>query len=142
MKGLKFFVDTNIFLRALIKDHPKQAKESLAFLNKVKSGKYDVHTSSLVLSELVWTCQRYYHLDKKTIIDLSQALLGIPHLKIIDTQNVSLGIELFEKYPVKFIDALIASSPEVQEGEGVIVSYDKDFDRLGVKRVTPDYFLN
>ena len=38
---------------------------------------------------------------------------------------------------MKFIDALIASHKSIQEEAAVIVSYDKDFDKLGILRKEP-----
>ena len=53
-----------------------------------------------------------------------------------------MAIELFEMYSVKFIDCLLASSKLVQKGDAVILSYDRDFDKLGVRRVEPKDILS
>jgi len=49
----------------------------------------------------------------------------------------NLAIEIYEKFPVKFIDALIVSNPKIFKKEITIISYDKDFDKLNVKRKEP-----
>ncbi|MFA4814858.1 MAG: PIN domain-containing protein [Candidatus Gracilibacteria bacterium] len=140
MKESKFFIDTNIFLRAFIHDLPKQAVESLKFLDKVSSGKYEAFTSTLVLSEFAWTLRSYYHLSKEEVVTALQALQGVHNLKVLDHQNMGLGIDLYANHSVKYTDALIASAPEIQNGEWSIVSYDKDFDSLGCKRFEPSEF--
>lgn len=44
---------------------------------------------------------------------------------------------MFEQKPVKFIDALLASIKEIKEKKWKVVSYDRDFDKLGVVRIEP-----
>lgn len=137
MKGSKFFIDTNIFLRAFVHDLPKQSKECLKFLDKVSSGKYEAITSTLVLSEFAWTLRSYYHIEKEKVVLALQSLQGLHNLKMVDHQDMELGIELYASHSVKYIDALLASAPEIQNGEWIIVSYDKDFDRLHCGRLEP-----
>lgn len=140
MKESKFFIDTNIFLRAFVHDIPKQAIESLKFLDKVSSGKYEAFTSTLVLSEFAWILRSYYHLNKEKVVIALQSLQGVHNLKVVDHQNMELGVDLYANHSVKYTDALIASAPEIQSGEWAVVSYDKDFDRLGCKRYEPSAF--
>ncbi len=49
-----------------------------------------------------------------------------------------VALEYFEAHNVKFIDALIASGPSFVKGEFILVSYDHDFDKLGIQRIEPD----
>jgi predicted nucleic-acid-binding protein len=98
-------------------------------------------SSSLVLAEFAWTLKSYYQLNKEEIVEALQAVQGIRNLKFIDHQNVLLGNELYSMHPVKYIDALIASVPTLQDGSMAIISYDKDFDRLRVKRLEPSALL-
>jgi len=44
---------------------------------------------------------------------------------------------MYSSKNVKFIDAMIASVDQIVSGSWVVVSYDKDFDKLGVKRAEP-----
>lgn len=141
MKESSYFIDTNIFLRALVHDLPKQSIECVKLLSKMSSGNFRLVTSSLVMAEFAWTLKSYYRLDKEQIIEALQALRGIRNLKVHDQQNVGLGNELYATHPVKYIDALIASTPALQSGDMRIISYDKDFDRLRVKRVEPSALL-
>lgn len=137
MKDSKFFIDTNIFLRAFVHDLKKQSQECLSFLSKISSEESEAYTSSLVLSEFAWTFKSYYRIDKEKTVLALQAILGLNNLRIVDHQEMEMGIDLYANHPVKYIDALIASTPEIQTGEWTIVSYDKDFDRLKCKRVEP-----
>ena len=52
--------------------------------------------------------------------------------------DISVAISLYAAQSVKFADALIASHPLLRQGKLIVVSYDADFDKLGVKRVEPE----
>jgi predicted nucleic acid-binding protein len=55
--------------------------------------------------------------------------------------DVSLAIEFYKNYNIKFIDALIASNPKIFKKEITIISYDKDFDKINVLRKEPKEIL-
>ena len=61
----------------------------------------------------------------------------------ITLEDVSLpvAVDYFERYQIKFIDCLLASSRRIQEERAAIVSYNRDFDKPGVRRVEPRYLL-
>ena len=64
-------------------------------------------------------------------------VLGLKNLKIIDDVDPVFALKMFQDHSVKFIDAMIASNSLVSKGEMIIVSYDRDFDKMGVKRIEP-----
>jgi predicted nucleic acid-binding protein len=140
MNKSEVFIDTNIFLRALVGDQVKQAKECVEFLQKVADGKVQAVTSSLVLAEVAWTLKSYYRLEKIQIVPALEAIQSLASLKIVDEHRPTRGTDLYANHSVKFIDALIASNPRIESGKMAIVSYDKDFDRLGCKRIEPSEF--
>ena len=134
---MRFFVDTNIFLRTLIKEDEETHKDCYKFFEAVRLNKIKAVTSHLVLAEIAWTLSSYYGFSKKKV---SQALKGIINLRGLafsDSYQAITALAMFERKPVKFIDALLASIEEISEKKWKIVSYDKDFDRLGVARAEP-----
>lgn len=67
-----------------------------------------------------------------------KSIINLRGLEICDQYDyLKEAVELWEKYSVKFIDALIASNKEILEKKIIIVSYDKDFDKLTVIRQEP-----
>ncbi|MDI6602933.1 MAG: PIN domain-containing protein [Patescibacteria group bacterium] len=80
-------------------------------------------------------------LKKRDLIEAIGGILDFKNLKIIDDFDFRKAIEIYEKYPVKFIDALIASNSKIFKKELTIVSYDKDFDKLDVRRKEPKKVL-
>lgn len=136
-----FFLDANIFLRVLTGDDKKQFDECLKLLGLLKRNKIEAYTNTVVLAEIAWTLTSFYGITRKKVIDGIKSIINIRGLKIIDAYNHLKALDLYEKYSVKFIDALIASGNDVINRKNVIVSYDRDFDKLPVIRQEPKAIL-
>jgi uncharacterized protein len=141
MKGFRYFVDTNIFLRFFVRDVPTQADECEKFFKWLITSDLDIYTSSLVVGEIVWTLSSYYSRKKSEVIEVVEAVTDILGGRIEDDHRIEVASEIYKEYSVKFIDALIASSPSILSGETIVVSYDKDFDKIGIKRLEPSDFI-
>lgn len=137
MSDFNYFVDSNIFLRPIVKDDLEKVKECERFFEEIKEGKIKVFTSNLVLAEIVWVGSSLYKIKKDEIIKALKGILDFRNLKIVNNFDSRLGVEIYEKFPVKFIDALIASNPLIFQKKVIVVSYDKDFDKIGIKRKEP-----
>jgi len=136
---MSYFIDTNIFLRILVKEDKKTFKECYHFLKSVDAKKIKAITSSLVLAEIDWVLESFYKFKKAEVIKCLKSILKLKGLKMIDNIDISSAVEFYRKYNVKFIDALIASNPEIYRGNIILISYDKDFDKIeGLVRKTPE----
>lgn len=134
---MTYCIDANIFLRVLVKDEPKQFQDCVRLLEKIKKGSMIAFTPSVVIAEVGWTLRSVYKSTKSEIVMAIRSILSLQHLKIKGEPNVSLAIDLYKQYNVKLIDAFIASIKIVYTREAKIISYDQDFDRLGVVRIEP-----
>ncbi len=139
---MKYFVDSNIFLRFLIQENPKVFNDCSNFLKMIKMGKINAVTSDLVVSEIVWVMDSFYNKSKLEIVKGVGGIVKINNLKLVEDYNTNLALEIFSTKNVKFIDALIASNSKIQMKKITVVSYDKDFDKLGVKRLEPSDIIN
>jgi len=137
MKEFKYFLDSNIFLRPIIRDDLKKVKECEELFGRIKRDKIQAFTSNLILAEIIWTGLKFYRIKKDELIEVLKGILDFKNLKIVDNFDSRLAIEIYEKFPIKFIDALIASNSKVFKKEMTIISYDKDFDKLNIKRKEP-----
>lgn len=134
---MEYFVDTNIFLRLFVKEDEKSFKECYQFFKLMEGRKIRAFTSPLVLVEIDWVLESFYKFQKDKAIEALESISKLRGLQLIDKINFPLAIELYKNQKVKFLDALIASNPKVIRREIAIVSYDKDFDKLGVIRKEP-----
>ncbi len=142
MKEPSFFVDTNIFLRVCVRDNQVQAKHCQSVIRAIQRGDITAVTSETIMAEFVWTALSCYKLSKSVITPMVKALLALPNLHIQGTPNLLVALELYENHSIKFIDAVIASYELVQLGQLPILSYDKDFDKIGIQRYEPVDIIN
>jgi len=133
----KYFIDTNIFLRVLIKEDKKTFRSCYQLLQAVKTNKIKASTASIVIAEIAWTLRSYYKFPKTKVAQAIKGILNLRGLRIVDSYDSLWAIEKFSRYNVKYIDTLIASILEKQKSEWIVVSYDKDFDKLGIERKEP-----
>ena len=138
---MKYFIDTNIFLRLLIKEDEKTYSQCYKLLSAIKTNQIKAVTSSITLAEIVWTLLSYYKFPKRKVVQAVKSILNLKELKIIDAYNPLVSLELFDKYTVKYIDTLIASVKEIADKKWIVVSYDRDFDKLAIERKEPHEIL-
>lgn len=133
----KVFIDTNIFLRTLIEEDKESFKDCFQLLQNIKINKLQGVTSSVVLSEIAWTLLSYYKFSKPEVVKALRGIINLRGLSIVDKFQHEVALSLYEKKGIKFIDALIASNPDILNKKWVIISYDHDFDKIDVKRIEP-----
>lgn len=134
---MQYFIDTNIFIRALHKENERLFLECITLIKSIKENQIEAVTGTVVLTEIVWTLSSFYKINKAKIIEGLQGIMNISGLKIVDDYNQNLALDLFEKHPIKYIDALIASSENIYSKKVTIISYDRDFDKLEILRKEP-----
>lgn len=132
-----YFLDTNIFLRVLAQDDERSFQECTSVLDKVKKGGIQGVTANLVLVEIVWTLESYYEWEKERVLRSFRSVVHLGGLKIVDGYRPGEALDLYEAHNVKFVDAMIASIEPIARKQWIVVSYDADFDKLGVIRKEP-----
>jgi len=132
-----YFVDTNVFLDLIVREGGVRFKESKLFLDKVKRGEIKAMTSNLVLAEVVWVLSSFYKMERGEISRAVTTIIGISSLKYIEKVDWNSALRLFGDSCAKFVDCMVASVKQVKNRKWVVISYDRDFDKLGVKRMEP-----
>lgn len=134
---MKYFIDTNVFLRVLIKENEDTFASCVNLLVKVKGGQIEALTSSLVLAEVGWTLGSYYKFSRKSIVAAIRSIVSLHCLKIEDEPDWLFALESYSKKNVKLIDCVIASKKEIREKKWTVVTFDEDFRKLGVLTAKP-----
>lgn len=133
----RYFIDTNIFIDILMRRDEKRFIQCSRFFKQVKSNKIKAVTGNVVLAELIWTLKSFYGIGKEEIVRRIKSIIKLRGIKLIDGYESMKAINLYLLRPIKYIDALIASIKPIQEKKWTVVSFDKDFDRIGVNRKEP-----
>lgn len=144
---MTYLLDSNIFLRTLVKEDEKDFQECIGLLEKVKRAEIKAVTAGVILAEVGWVLKSYYMLDRKDAAKKLAGIFKLSGLKIVDEYDWIEAIEMYEKFNVKFLDAVLATMPKSADKKWTIVSYDEDFKKLPVKWLTPplvikEEFLN
>ncbi len=133
----KKFVDTNIFLRYLIKDDPSKYDRCREIFKKAVEGKVALATSSIVIAELIWTLSSYYKVTKADVIEKISIIVGTENLYIHEKDTIVDSLVLYGRKNIDYIDAYNAVFMKYH-GFSDIYSYDEDFDLIGdIKREEP-----
>ena len=109
MNAESVFVDTNLFLRYLTDDVPAQANKVESLFRRAEQGQVRLATTSLVIAEIVWTLESYYHVPKVDIQDKVLAILGTPGLDVDGSDLILQAVAWYAAKNVDFIDAYNAA---------------------------------
>ena len=118
------FLDTNIFIRYLTNDDPVKADRVEKLLKEASAGKILLVTTEMVIAEIVWVMESYYHLGNSDIASKIYAILATPGLEVINGELVNKALEYYVEANIDFIDGYIASTME-KKGISEIYSFDR-----------------
>lgn len=131
---MTLFVDTNVFLRFLLNDHKTQSPAANKLFKEAGKGKIALITSSLIVTEMVFTLDSFYKLSKQEIIEKIHAIMFFEGLEITEKNILIQAIAFYEKKSIDFIDAYSAAF--ALENKIGVCSFDRDFDKIKeVKRI-------
>ncbi len=135
---MKYLIDTNVFLRFLIPDSANASvqRECIDFFSAIEKGEIVTITLSTVYAELVWVLQSFYRFDRESVAEDLETFVA-HGIEAVDSVDISRAVMLYRNSGKKFIDCLIASHKDLYAGTAMVVSYDRDFDVLGVRRIEP-----
>jgi len=121
-------LDTNIFLRVLLKDNPLQVKEIEKVLQKGKKEEAILIIPQIVLFEVAFGLEKFYQLPKETVINNLNSIINIPYFEIQDKSIFIRAIEIFKKENISLADCFIASFAEKKQAE--LFTFDKKLQKI------------
>ena len=133
------FVDTNIFLRYLTQDSPKQAQACLELFQRAQRRELSLTTSEAIIAEVVYVLhsKQLYNLSPEEIRARLYPVLTIPGMKLHFRHMYLRALDLYATHHLDFENALAIAQMERQKITEVH-TYDREFDRVsGIKRLEP-----
>ncbi len=123
------FLDTNIILRFILKDHPIYSPKAEVIIKKIDKGEVRVYISWPTILEVVFVLQNSIKLPKK---EIAEKLLPIFHLENVNLDQNSLIDTVFGYYVDKNISLTDAYNASLMLKKKVkkIYSFDSDFDKF------------
>ncbi len=130
MKANRIFADTNLFLRYLTNDVAEQADVFEQILRQAAAGDLTLVTNNLVVAEIVWTLESYYHVPPSEVQDKILAILNTPGLEVVDGELILQAILWHVEKSVDFIDAYNAAWMIEKEVRTIFTFDRKHFSRF------------
>ena len=124
---MRIFLDTNVFIRFYSRDNEEMYNAVEQLLALAEESNIQVATSTIVLTEIVYTLKSFYKLDVKTIIKHIDSILAIKSLKLVEKTDFPIAYKIYKKYGQKISDCLIVSQVPVNYK---LCSFDRDLKKL------------
>jgi predicted nucleic-acid-binding protein len=130
----KLIVDTHILLRIFVNDGSEQNNATFRVLEKVDKGTLILIIPNEVVIEAVWVMESYYKLDRTVISSSIQRLM--------ESDGIEYNIHMYEAImnykgtKCDIVDLYLSSLSRMKHT--VILTWDKDFKKLGCEYFTPD----
>lgn len=123
-------VDTNVLVRLVTRDDPKQVKAAEAF---VSAGAWVSH---LVLAETIWVLSAVYKLQASELATAVDMLLSHQNLSVQDSEVVAAALAHYRKKPsVDFSDCLVLEIAR-KAGHLPLGTFDRNLGKLeGAQRL-------
>lgn len=122
-------VDTNVLVRVVTRDDPRQLASAEAFLAK------GAWVSHLALAELIWVLESVYVLKPAQIAVAVDMLLAHEHLAIQDSDVVEAALRTFRSSGIGFTDCLLLATAR-KAGHLPLGTFDRRLSKLdGVELV-------
>lgn len=122
-----FILDTNIFARLIVKDVFSQLETSQQLFREIENDKIKAWVSILVIDELIWVLENYYHIERNLYLPQILSLLALKNISIIESKKAVI-IEILTKMETTNMDFTDLYLMETA-GSKKIVSFDKDLQK-------------
>ncbi len=125
------FLDANVILRYLTKDHPDHSRRAYAFLQRVEAGEIEVTITEAVLAEVVHVLSSkvLYNFPRTEIQERLVAVLTLKGMRLRAKGTYLRALEVYVTTNLDFVDALLVAQVE-QTKDAVLVSFDRDYRKI------------
>lgn len=114
---LMIFVDTNYFLRFLLKDNKLQYLEAKQLLLDGAQGKLKLFTSTIVFFEIYWVLSSFYDKNKPELIKTLKDILNLRFVEIQERPLLANLLEIFSQNNISFEDCYNLAFAESHKAE-------------------------
>lgn len=124
-----YFIDTNYFLRLLLKDDEKQFNEVYLTFQKAVNQEVRIFTSTIVFFEIYWVLSSFYKKNKLKIIEYLKKILRMDFLEIESRFILQETLVLFYNNTLDLEDCYNISYAKYNDADK-FSTFDKKINRL------------
>ena len=122
-----YLIDTNVILRYLLGDHKSFSPKAKAFMELISQGTKKAEIPSVVIVECVYVMEKFYKIPRNEIVDTLTKIFNFSGIVNPDKSEI---LEALLKYAITNTDIVDCMLAAQSSPEKVIISFDKDFDKL------------
>jgi predicted nucleic-acid-binding protein len=126
-------LDTNVLVRYITQDDPRQAKATERAIEKAVGGGAKVLVQPIVLCELVWVLESAYGFGKTEIVAVIEQVMRTAQFEIAEKDVAWKALEDFSGGAADFSDYLISRANE-RAGAETTLTFDRSLK--GCRRFT------
>lgn len=137
MTAPHYFIDTNIFIYSVGRDHPLKP-QCVSVIRNIREGKIRAILNTEIIQEILYRYQSIKALPLGIQLAREAILLSARILPVTE-RDLSLALEILESHPqIETRDAFHAATM-INNGVKEIISTDNHFDLLPqIKRIDPE----
>ncbi len=124
----QLILDTNVLVRFLVQDDPKQSAGASKLFAAAQSGDVELVLDRMVVTELIYVLMGHY---KRARVDVANTILVIvqsPFVRADDESVLMDALLRFRDHGVDFVDAWL--SAKASAADIPIASFDRDLDKF------------
>jgi predicted nucleic-acid-binding protein len=126
---MKYTADTS-FIIGLFVNEPRTAPAKECY-NRLKAQKEKIYVPSQTIIETIYVLEKFYKLDRTTVSEYIQAILGTFQF-IIDKYEFFYNVmDSYTRNPSVNLGDIIIAEESKKEKISDILSFDKHFEKLG-----------
>ncbi len=130
---MRAFVDTNVLIRHLTGDPPRQAARATRFLAEAD----ELLLADLIVAETVYVLESFYEVVRARVAELVRAIIAFDVVRVIDEELLLRALEVYEIDRLDFAEAYLVASAE-RSGVDTVASFDRTIDRVTtIRRIEP-----
>jgi len=116
-------IDTNIFLRFILNDIPKDAEKAEVLFEKAKKKTLKIIVPQIVIFEIHFTLDKYYQFEKEKVVGVLANLVSSEYLDVQDGVTFLSAIVIFRDKNISFVDSFLIALSKKYSAE--LITYDK-----------------
>jgi len=124
----KYIVDTNVFLRFLLKDNKKYFNQAKKYFTRAKEHKTTLILLPSVVFEIDYVLRGVYSLPRKESAEILSSLVKSPDLEIKERKILIEAVEKYKKINIDLVDIYLSVVAKQQKAK--VLSFDKDFKKI------------
>ncbi len=124
----EIIADTNIFLRLILEDNPKQADEAERLFKKAKKKEIKLYIPQIVIFEIEFALSKYYKFPKNQVIDKLDAIVAVPYFSVQDGTIFRMALKIYQEKSISLVDCFLIASCQINRSK--LFTFDQNLAKL------------